>query len=105
VHWALRWLYSVVPLRYGFRSGVLLEFSGLSFDGFDQCLDSSIPLLKRATMTCWGTKGIDVVEMLANRVFSALTVHDTFLQDMNIILVEIAILKMLYLLVLRWRVR
>lgn len=104
VTWTLRWLYSVVPSGYSFRSGVLLEFKGLSFDGFDPCLDPSIPLEKRAGMTCWGAKGVDVVHALKSQVFPVLTIDDTLIEDIGIILGELAVLKIVHLLTLRIRV-
>lgn len=33
VPWMMRWLFSVVPSKYTFRSGVKLEFDGLLFEG------------------------------------------------------------------------
>eukprot|EP00435_Cladocopium_sp_Y103_P072032 s164_g39.t1 len=57
VPWVMRWLFSVVPSKYTFRSGVKLEFDGLVFEGFAQCSDPSLPVAVRAVMPCWGEAG------------------------------------------------
>jgi hypothetical protein len=83
---AMRWLFYVVPSKYSFRSGVLLEFSGLTFSGFDQCLDPTRPLERRYKMPCWGTDGVEVVEALSGAMFPVLTTTNTLATDVALIL-------------------
>lgn len=102
VPWAMRWLFSVVPSKYTFRSGVKLEFDGLVFEGFAQCSDPSLPVAVRAVMPCWGEAGLDVVAALAGQMFPVLDGDFTYVEDLLFILGALVTLKLVHgLLMLR----
>jgi hypothetical protein len=105
VPWWLSWLYDVVPAKFSFRSGILLEFQGHSFEGFGICLDWRISIAKRARMACWGVKGVDVITQLKERLFPVLSLNDTFQEDLAFILGELLILKIIHMVALCFRVR
>merc|ERR1719382_1687065 len=99
---AMRWLFYVMPSGYSFRSGVLLEFSGLTFSGFDQCLEPIKPMERRYNMPCWGTDGVEVVEALSGARFPVLTTTNTLATDVALILGQLVALKLVHLLLLLW---
>jgi len=92
----LRWLFSVVPSKYTFRSSVLLEFGGLAFSGFDECSDLAVPIELRLRMPCYGADGIDVVRALRGSTFPVLTTEDTLLFDLGVIAGQLALLKLVH---------
>jgi hypothetical protein len=96
VNVAVRWLFDVMPSKNSFRSGVLLEFSGLTFSGLDQCHDHV------GQMPCWGTDGVKVVEVLSGAMFPVLTTTNTLAVDVALILGEFVALQLVHLLLLLW---
>jgi hypothetical protein len=96
VNVAVRWLFDVMPSKNSFRSGVLLEFSGLTFSGRDQCYDHV------GQMPCWGTDGVKVVEVLSGAMFPVLTTTNTLAVDVALILGELVALQLVHLLLLLW---
>lgn len=102
VPWLMRWLFSVVPSKYTFRSGVKLEFHGLVFQGFQICSDPSLPAEVRAVMPCWGASGPDAVAALAGQMFPVLGGDFTYAGDLGFILGALVTLKLVHgLLMLR----
>jgi hypothetical protein len=98
VTWAFRWLYQVVPSRYCFRSGVFLEFSGLRFAGYEEC--AGHPLEMRFLNPCWGDTGTRVLEVLEATMFPVLTIEDTFVHDICLILTEVVAFKLVHYMIL-----
>eukprot|EP00928_Gymnodinium_smaydae_P062204 TRINITY_DN4611_c0_g2_i2.p1 TRINITY_DN4611_c0_g2~~TRINITY_DN4611_c0_g2_i2.p1 ORF type:complete len:663 (+),score=36.44 TRINITY_DN4611_c0_g2_i2:223-1989(+) len=100
VTWALRWIFYIVPSKYSFRSAMRLEFDGLMFDGFDHCLDPRISPMQRATMTCWGETGNQIVSSLSKSMFPVLTTEETLGLDLAIIAGELLLLKLIHVVLL-----
>ncbi|CAK0810094.1 unnamed protein product [Prorocentrum cordatum] len=96
---AIRWLFSVMPSTYSFRSGVYLEFHGLTFDGFKECAEAARdgPV---SHAPCFGERGLDVLDVLQATVFPVLTTEDTLTETLAVIIGEMALLKLMHALVL-----
>merc|ERR1712154_206433 len=103
VPWPLRAFFYIVPMKYVFRTGVYLEFDGLTYAGFEKC--TAVPLELRGGMQCWGEYGIDIVESVSRRLFPVLGGEDTFASDVAFILSELVILKFIYMILLICRFR
>lgn len=86
LHESIRWISYIVPSRYSFRSGALLEFQGLEFAGFKHCSDPQLSFEERAGLPCWGEDGTDVIQALSRAMFPVLTVKDTLSRDLLVIL-------------------
>jgi len=94
IHWSIRWFSVVMPSKYSFRSGALLEFRGLTFSGFEQCLTA-----QHVGSPCWGHKGTDVINALSEAMFPVLTSRDTLAHDLGVIALWIVGLKAVHALV------
>jgi len=100
VHWSIRWLSFIVPSKYSFRSGALLEFRGETFHGFERCSDPAVLTEQRAGLPCWGGEGTDVIDALSRSMFPVLTTRDTLAQDIGVIVLWVIALKAVHALFL-----
>mmetsp|Transcript_6199 Transcript_6199/g.19254 ORF Transcript_6199/g.19254 Transcript_6199/m.19254 type:complete len:193 (+) Transcript_6199:3-581(+) len=100
IHGSIRWISAIVPSKYSFRSGVRLEFQGLTFEGFGHCSDPGLPFEQRVGLPCWGDKGLDVIDALSRAMFPVLTSRDTLAHDLGVILAWTFCLKALHAAVL-----
>lgn len=97
VPWVLRWLFTVVPSKYSFRSGVYLEFDGQAFRGFPECMQPFA--MDHTEKPCWGPNGNVILERLQG-MYPVLTLEDTLIHDVGVIVGELVVLKVVHLILL-----